>query len=123
MLEEQKRRAEHEAKQRRIQEQQKRLKEFSAIGGRKMDADSLIDSILGPKPGQTRQQGPQGAMPPGMIPGGGMPPGGMPPPPSYNAVLQIKASQGTNGVQPPQQGMNNGAQQQGRYHIYTCTGL
>ena len=47
-LEGQRKRAEAELKARMFQEQQKRLKEFSAIGGRKMDADSLIKHIIGP---------------------------------------------------------------------------
>ena len=89
MLEDRKRRAEQEVKQRRIQEQQKRLKEFSAIGGRKMDADSLIESIIGPKSGGNR---PPTTGPPGVAP------------PSYSAAMQQIAVQNANGV-PPQPGM------------------
>ena len=54
---EQQRRVEAEHKARMFQDQQKRLKEFSAIGGRKMDADSLIKHIIGP---DTKQQKPSG---------------------------------------------------------------
>ena len=49
-------------KARQYKEQQNRLKEFSALGGRKMDADSMIKSIIGtaePKhgPGEYRAFG------------------------------------------------------------------
>ena len=47
---------EEEAKRRQFQEQQKKLREFSAIGGRKMDADSLIQSIMGPEQQPQRGQ-------------------------------------------------------------------
>lgn len=50
-LEEQKKLLEQQAKQRHFQEQQQRLRQLSTMGCRKMDADSLIDSIVGrPKP-------------------------------------------------------------------------
>lgn len=47
-LEEQRKKLEAEHRARMFQEQQKRLKEFSAIGGRKIDADSMIKNIIGP---------------------------------------------------------------------------
>lgn len=42
----QKQRAEA-AKQRQFAEQQRRLQEYGSLGGRKMNADTLIESILG----------------------------------------------------------------------------
>ena len=60
-FEEQRKRVEAEHKARKFLDQQKRLKELSAIGGRKMDADSLIKHIIGPDiKGKT---GPPGGVP------------------------------------------------------------
>ncbi len=55
LVEEQKKKMEQEMKHRQFQEQQKKLREFTAIGGRKMDADSLMKSIVG-----IEQRGPRG---------------------------------------------------------------
>jgi hypothetical protein len=53
-MEEQKKLMEQQMKQMHFQEQQQRLRQFSTIGCRKMDADSLINSIVGqPKPKTT----------------------------------------------------------------------
>ena len=48
MMEEQRKKMEQAIKARQFQEQQKKLREFSTVGTRKMDADSLINHIIGP---------------------------------------------------------------------------
>ena len=59
-------------KDRQFQDQQKRLKEFTAIGGRKMDVDSFMKSIVGdPDPRRRQVQPPPGgAMQPGHVAAG-----------------------------------------------------
>ena len=48
LTEEQRRKLEQELKHRQFVEQQKRLQEYSSLGGRrKMNADTLIESIIG----------------------------------------------------------------------------
>ncbi len=55
-------------KEQQFKEQQKRLREFSAIGGRKMDADSFIEAIVGPnKPSAPTKPG-MGQQPAGLLP-------------------------------------------------------
>ncbi len=76
LMEEQKKKMEKAMKERQFQEQQKRLKQFTAIGGRKMDVDSYMKSIVGgPDPPQQQKHGTPGN--PGMsgMPGMGMVPG------------------------------------------------
>ncbi len=58
LLEEQRRRMEKALKERQFHDQQKRLKEFTAIGGRKVDVDSFMKSIVGEPDKKQQQCGP-----------------------------------------------------------------
>ena len=49
MTEEQRKKFEQEQKHRQFVEQQRRLQDFRSIGGRKLDADQLIENIIGKK--------------------------------------------------------------------------
>ena len=56
MMEEQRKRMEKAIKEKQFQDQQKRLKEFTAIGGRKVDLDSFMKSIVGDEPKKPQPQ-------------------------------------------------------------------
>ena len=62
-------------KDRQFQDQQKRLKEFTAMGGRKMDVDSFMKSIVGDADPRKQHQQQQGQPP--LPPGGTKKPGHM----------------------------------------------
>ena len=70
MMEEQRKRMEKAIKEKQFQDQQKRLKEFTAIGGRKVDVDSFMKSIVGDEPKKPQPQ-------PQSRPGGQAQPGHM----------------------------------------------
>ena len=71
MMEEQRKRMEKAIKEKQFQDQQKRLKEFTAIGGRKVDVDSFMKSIVGDEPKKPQPQcRPGGPVQPGHMASG-----------------------------------------------------
>ena len=75
MMEEQRKRMEKAIKERQFQDQQKRLKEFTAIGGRKVDVDSFMKSIVGDADPRKTQPAAGAHAPAQMRPGGVAQPG------------------------------------------------
>ncbi len=96
LMEEQKKKMEKAMKERQFQEQQKRLKQFTAIGGRKMDVDSYMKSIVGgPDHPQQQKHGTHGIHGASGVPSMGVMPG--PHGASVPTVAQTQHVQGMTG--------------------------
>ena len=94
MMEEQRKRMEKAIKEKQFQDQQKRLKEFTAIGGRKVDVDSFMKSIVGDEPKKPQPQ-------PQSRPGGPTQPGHMASGAAQPAQGTFADPRGAPGTRPP----------------------